>query len=264
MHTPRKRFGQHFLKDPAAVRRILDAIEPRRHDHMLEIGPGQGVLTEQLLHHVTHLNAVEVDTELAALLQHRFTPQQLTLFRTDILKFDLGQLRGRQAGTLRVVGNLPYNISTPILFRLVRFIADIQDCHLLLQKEVVQRMVATPDNKTYGRLSVMCQYYFQADSLFDIGPKAFRPAPKVVSTFVRLRPANHSGLVLDSSTDFSTLVRTAFSQRRKTLANALKKLLDPKQIRHAGIDPAVRAETLRLEQFVALANQLTQARFDSR
>ncbi len=258
MHTPRKRFGQHFLTDPSAVRRIIDAIRPRRNDCMLEIGPGAGVITAPLLQCLSHLYAVEIDTELAAQLQNRFPPAQLSLFRTDILKFDLGRLAARCNGaSLRIVGNLPYNISTPLLFRLAEFIPRIQDCHLLLQKEVVQRMVAQPGSKIYGRLSVMCQYYFHPQKLFDIGPRAFRPPPKVDSSFIRLLPAVH-GLELESDRDFRVLVRSAFSQRRKTLGNALKKLLDTAQIRQAGVDPSVRAETLKLEEFVALSNRLSR------
>lgn len=245
----RKRFGQHFLHDPHAIRRIVDAVQPQSGERLVEIGPGRGALTAALLERVPALHAIEIDRDLVACLRERF-PRGLILHQADALTFDYRSLAA--GGPIRLVGNLPYNISTPLLLALVAQLDAIQDMHFMLQREVAERLTAAPGGKTYGRLSVMVQWRLRGERLFHLGPGAFRPPPKVDSTVVRLVPRSDAPRVADPAF-FAELVRRAFGQRRKALKNALAGLLDETAIRAAGVDPLRRAETLTVEEFVALS-----------
>jgi len=249
----RKRFGQHFLHDPAVIARIVAAIAPRAGDALVEIGPGPAALTAPLLAAAGTLDAVEIDRDMAAALREKFAAcTGFRLHEADALEFDwraLALLRDRK---LRLVGNLPYNISTPLLFRLLDVADAIEDMTFMLQKEVVDRIVAPPGSKTYGRLGVMLAPRVTAERLFDIGPGAFQPPPRVWSAMVRLtiRPAPPAFAALP---EFAAVVTAAFGQRRKTLRNALAPLLTAEQIAAAGVDPGARAETLSSDRFGALA-----------
>ena len=249
-HVPRKRFGQNFLVSAGIVARIIEAIAPSPGERVIEIGPGRGALTVPLLERLGQLDVIEIDRDLAAALRERFASQRLRVHEGDALAFDFCAL-----GTdLRVVGNLPYNISSPLLFHLAGASACLRDCHFMLQREVVERMAAPPGSRTYGRLSVMLQYRFAVRKLLRVPPGAFSPVPQVESAFVRLVP--HPVLPHPAADEarFSALVAQAFSQRRKTLRNALRELLTEHQIRAAGVDPSLRPEMLSVEQFVRLAD----------
>lgn len=253
-HAPRRRFGQNFLHDPGAIRRIVAAISPRPHQRLVEIGPGEGAITLPLLAAAGALDVVEVDRDLVAPLAQRAAGLgTLRIHNCDALTLDLCTLAPAPE-RLRVVGNLPYNISTPLLFHLLGQLACIADMHFMLQKEVVDRMVATPGSHAYGRLSVMVQYRCRAQRLFTIGAGAFRPAPKVESAFVELIPHEQPPVTVRDPQVFARVVRQAFSQRRKTLRNALRGLLEAGEIEALGIDPALRPEKLDLAAFAALAN----------
>jgi len=255
MHRARKRFGQHFLHDQNVIESILRAINPQPGENLLEIGPGQGALTYPLLQRCGKLIAIELDRDLVPLLDRQAARfGELEIINTDILEFELASIPGNR--TFRVVGNLPYNISTPLLFHLLSQSGSIQDMHFMLLKEVVDRMAASPGGSDYGRLSVVIQYHCQVQPLFRIGPGAFKPAPKVDSAFVRLTPWNTLPVTVDDYQQFENLVRQAFSQRRKTLRNTLKTLLDENAIRAAGVDPGIRPEHVTLAQYAALAEQL--------
>jgi len=256
-HNPRKRVGQHFLHDPNVIRRIVQVIQPQPGETLVEIGPGQGALTRPLLAAAGRLQVVELDRDLVAALRAEYGQDgPLTVHAGDALRFDFAALAGDNE-RLRVVGNLPYNISTPLIFHLLSQAAQIKDMVFMLQKEVVDRLAAAPDSKDYGRLSVMVQTYCEVDALFEVGPGAFQPPPKVYSAVVALRPRTRP--LLDSSPAVhARLVAQAFAQRRKTLRNTLKGLLDEADICAAGVDPSVRAETLSLQTFAALAAQLQQ------
>ncbi|NOX10005.1 MAG: 16S rRNA (adenine(1518)-N(6)/adenine(1519)-N(6))-dimethyltransferase RsmA [Gammaproteobacteria bacterium] len=252
-HTPRKRFGQNFLHDPGVIQHIVHAINPHAGQSIIEIGPGQGAITRPLLQRCKQLTVIELDRDLIAGLETLNDDiHQLRIYNQDALKTDFCDLREEEQ-RLRIIGNLPYNISTPLLFHLLQQAHCIKDMHFMLQKEVVDRMVASAGSKTYGRLSVMLQYYCKVEHLFAIGPGAFNPPPRVNSAFVRLIP--HSKAPVDVNiTILEQVVRTAFSQRRKTLRNTLKSLLNSEQIQTTGIDPGIRAEQLSLQQFAQLAN----------
>lgn len=254
-HRARKRFGQNFLHDPGVIQRIIQVIAPQADEKLVEIGPGQGAITLPLLKACQHLHVVELDRDLIApLAQQAGGIGELVIHQNDALRFDFSSLAdGRR---LRIVGNLPYNISTPLLFHLLSQSGSIQDMHFMLQKEVVDRMAASPGGSDYGRLSVMIQYHCQVQPLFRIGPGAFKPAPKVDSAFVRLTPWTTLPVAVDDYEQFKNLVRQAFSQRRKTLRNTLKTLLDENAIHAAGVDPGIRPEHVTLEQYAALAGKL--------
>lgn len=255
-HRARKRFGQNFLHDAGVIDRILRAIRPRSDDHLVEIGPGQGALTEGLLDSGARLDVVELDLDLVPLLQARFgTRDRWTLHQGDALKFDFARLAESQA-SLRVVGNLPYNISTPLIFHLLAHAHLIHDMHFMLQKEVVQRLAATPGGGDWGRLSIMVQYHCRVEHLFNVGPGAFNPAPKVDSAIVRLVPHMHLPHPARDPHQLERVVREAFNQRRKTLRNTLKGLLDATAIEAAQVDGSLRPEQLDLPAFVRLADQL--------
>lgn len=249
-HRPRKQFGQHFLHDPGVLARIIAAIRPQPGDRMVEIGPGLGALTRPLLAHLDHLHVVELDRDLASRLRMDFPPERLTVHETDVLRFDFGPL----GDGLRVVGNLPYNISTPILFHLAGYADRIRDMHFMLQKEVVDRMAAHPATADYGRLTVMLQARFDVEKLFNVPPGCFSPPPKVDSAVVRLIPLPGERLLYRDEKRFAEIVARAFGQRRKTLRNTLKGLIDEAAFQQAGIDPGRRGETLDIREFVALAN----------
>lgn len=251
-HRPRKRFGQHFLHDPNVVARIVAAIDPREGDRLVEIGPGQGVLTAPLLERVPSMTAVEIDRDLAASLQQRFGAK-LRLIVEDALGVDFTALRG-SGPKLRIVGNLPYNISTPLLFHLLEHRAAIADMHFMLQKEVVERMAAAPGSKTYGRLTVTLAPWVKVESLFTVGSGAFRPPPKVASAVVRLTPWERPPFRVEDPQAFELIVRRAFGQRRKRLRNTLKGILDAQAIEAQGIDPDLRPEQISAEQYARLAN----------
>ena len=247
---PKKRFGQHFLTDRHYLGRIVAAIDPRPGDALVEIGPGTGLLTAELAQRLPHLHVIEIDRELAAALRSRFPPEKVTVHEADALEFDLGSL----PSPLRVAGNLPYNVSTPILFRIAEVAGRIDDCTFMLQKEVVERMVAAPASAEYGRLSVMLQYRFAMDSLFRVPPGAFTPPPKVESAVVRMRPLGTERPRARDEARFASIVAAAFSQRRKTLRNATRELVGPEGFERAGIDPGLRGETLSVAQFIALSD----------
>ncbi len=265
-HRARKRFGQNFLRDPGVVQRIARAVHPRPDQHLVEIGPGEGALTAALLETGCRLDAIELDRDLIVPLQAQFAAHpRFQLHQGDALQFDLSSLGGysERAGgerRLRVVGNLPYNISTPLIFHLLAQQAHIVDMHFMLQREVVARLAAAPGSKEYGRLSVMAQYFCQVQPLFDVPPEAFQPRPRVQSAVVQLVPHQAlAGALPCPARDVSqlqALLRAAFNQRRKTLRNSLRGLLSEAQIAARDIDPSQRPENLTLQQFVALSDQV--------
>jgi 16S rRNA (adenine1518-N6/adenine1519-N6)-dimethyltransferase len=249
----RKRFGQHFLHDPAVIRRIIDAVAPTRASRVVELGPGRGALTFGLLERAGRLDAIEIDRDLARLLEADPRAQgRLRVHVENMLDTDFARLRG--AGPkLRIVGNLPYNVSTPVLFHLLSQRGAVEDMHFMLQKEVVERMSAAPGGKEYGRLTVMLAAYAEVEALFEVGPGAFRPPPRVRSAIVRLRPSTEPRFALGSDAALRTLATAAFSHRRKTLRNGLKGLLRAEDIDACGIDAQLRPEMLAPEQFGRLA-----------
>jgi 16S rRNA (adenine1518-N6/adenine1519-N6)-dimethyltransferase len=253
-HRPRKRFGQNFLHDPGIIQRIVQAISPQSGDNLVEIGPGQGAITTELLPLVGQMHAIELDRDLVGPLAQRCASLgDLQIHSTDALKFDFSTL-AEAPRSLRVVGNLPYNISTPLLFHLLAQSSHVKDMHFMLQKEVVERMAAKPGSKTYGRLSVTLQARAKVESLFHIGPGAFNPPPKVDSAFVRLQPWETPPYPIDDWEVFAQVVAQAFSQRRKTLRNSLKQLVDEETILNAGLEPSVRPEQLSVSDFATLSN----------
>jgi 16S rRNA (adenine1518-N6/adenine1519-N6)-dimethyltransferase len=249
-HQARKRFGQNFLVDRAYIDRIVRAIDPQSDDRMVEIGPGLGALTAPLLERLDVLHVIEIDRDIVARLAAEFPPERLIVHQGDALKFDLTSL----GPGLRVVGNLPYNISSPLLFHAAECAGAIRDCHFMLQRDVVDRMAAPPGSKVYGRLSVMLQYRFAVEKLFNVPAGAFRPTPQVDSAFVRLVP--HATLPSPASDErlLAQMVMKAFTQRRKTVRNALSEFASAEELSARGIDPRLRPEDLSLDDFVRLAN----------
>ena len=249
-HQPRRRFSQNFLVDRNTIERIVRSIAPNADDHIVEIGPGLGALTEPLLNVAGRVDVIEIDRDAARLLGERFSGAGLAVHQQDFLDFNLASL-----GTdLRVVGNLPYHISTPVLFTVDRFREVVHDCHFMLQKEVVGRMVAAPASAEYGRLSVMLQCRWRMAKLFDVPPTVFRPQPKVWSSVVRMVPADNVN-VIDNHI-FHRLVEASFSKRRKTLRNALRELAADEDFSACDIDPGRRGETLSVAEFADLANRV--------
>jgi 16S rRNA (adenine1518-N6/adenine1519-N6)-dimethyltransferase len=253
-HQARKRFGQNFLQDQAIIDDILAAISPSENDHMVEIGPGQGAITAPLVDSGATIDVVELDRDLIPILEKKFSGKSnLTIHAADALNFDFSSLVSNDV-PLRVIGNLPYNITTPLLFHLLDQAEHISDMCFMLQKEVVERICAQPGTKSYGRLSIMIQYYCEAELLFIVPPEAFDPIPKVDSAIIYLKPlAKPRGGDSDVGV-LNKLVTAAFSQRRKTLSNTLKNIVSSDQILAVGLQPEQRAETVTIEQFVALAN----------
>jgi 16S rRNA (adenine1518-N6/adenine1519-N6)-dimethyltransferase len=254
----KKHLGQNFLHERTIIDKIVQAVNPKPGDRLVEIGPGQGAMTFPLLERHGRLTAIEFDRDLLAPLAERAREHgELELIHADVLDVDFTALAG---GTpLRLVGNLPYNLSSPILFHALDHAAAVRDMHFMLQKEVVDRMAAAPGSKVYGRLSVMLQAWCRVTALFDVGPGAFRPPPKVDSAVVRLVPRDPAEVGIDDPARFAAIVRAAFGQRRKTLRNALQALCSGEEIAAAGIDPSLRAEQLAVQDFVRLANALPAA-----
>ena len=256
-HQARKRFSQNFLRDPRIVERIIQAIDPRPGETTVEIGPGRGALTRPLLASGADLHMLEIDRDLAARLQLEFGQRaNAHLHVGDALDMDFSAIANGQK--FRLVGNLPYNISTPILFHVLQWSSLVVDMYFMLQREVVERMAATPGTKAWGRLSIMCQYHCSVTQLFTVPPEAFSPAPKVQSSFVRLLPHAHPPVQIKSMESFRKLVGQSFTMRRKTLRNCMRGLLETGQIESAGIDPGLRPESLGLAQFAALANLMVR------
>ncbi|HHO59159.1 MAG TPA: 16S rRNA (adenine(1518)-N(6)/adenine(1519)-N(6))-dimethyltransferase RsmA [Thiotrichales bacterium] len=262
-HQAKKRFGQNFLVDKNIIQRIVSSINPQADDLLIEIGPGLGAMTKPVLEKVDHLHVIELDRDVIPKLLANIgnsNRERLSIHQADVLKFDFSDFHRQQGARrkLRVIGNLPYNISTPVLFHLLKNRDIIHDMHFMLQKEVVDRIAAAPGSSTYGRLSVMIQAFFQVTPLFNVSPYAFRPAPKVDSAILRLAPDERFSRDIADFKHFETLVRSAFSQRRKTLKNTLKKLCDATRIEAAGLDPGQRAETLSVADFVRLNRVVDQ------
>lgn len=252
-HRPRKRFGQNFLHDPMVIRRIIDTIHPLAGERVVEIGPGLGALTCPLLAVTGSLDVIELDRDLIPLLQKKCAGiGTLHVCNLDVLRFDFRELAN--GTTLRIVGNLPYNISTPLIFHLLKQLDVIQDMHFMVQKEVAERLAAAPASEHYGRLSVMVQLHCSVDLLFGVGPGAFNPPPKVDSTVIRLTPHREQPVKVTDADGFAALVNRAFSQRRKTLRNALKDWISAESMLSLGIDPGRRPETITLQEFAALSN----------
>lgn len=255
-HQARKRFGQNFLHDQRVIAKIVRAVHPRDGENIVEIGPGLAALTSPLIGECDALTVVELDRDLAEGLPARVPhPERLTIIEADALKFDFSELF-KPGKPLRIVGNLPYNISTPLLFRLLAFGGQIKDMHFMLQKEVVDRITAEPNSKEYGRLSVMIQYHSQASFLFEVPPGSFNPPPKVTSAVFRLVPYQTKPIVAKDEKALARLVAHVFTQRRKTLRNSLKGMLVEQAFEKTGVNPMARPETLSLAQFVALSDQM--------
>lgn len=258
-HQARKRFGQNFLHDAHIITRIVQIIDPKPLENIVEIGPGLGALTWPLLQRCKTLTAIELDRDLFARLQAH-SPQEgtLTIYQDDILKFDLNRLM-KPAQPMRIVGNLPYNITTPLLFHLFEYSHEIRDIHIMVQKEVGERLAASANSADYGRLSIMAQYYCVIDPIFHVPPHAFTPAPKVDSSFLRLTPRSSRSETAADLKLFAALVNQAFQQRRKTLRNALKYFISSDKLRSFDLDPNARPEQLSVDDFVRLSNYLQKA-----
>ncbi len=251
-HVARKRFGQNFLTDDHVLNNIIDAIAPRQGETMVEIGPGLAAMTALLLKSLDHMHVVELDRDLVARLEKAYPRERLSVHSGDALKFDFGSIPVPEGQKLRVVGNLPYNISSPLLFHLAEFAHLVEDQHFMLQKEVVERMVAEPGTKAYSRLSVMLQWRYDMAMLFIVPPTAFDPPPQVDSAIVRMVPTRRQ-LPCDGKR-LEAVVAKAFSQRRKVIRNCVAGMFTEAQLVEAGIDPGARPEAVSLEQYVALAN----------
>ncbi|MCZ6517820.1 MAG: 16S rRNA (adenine(1518)-N(6)/adenine(1519)-N(6))-dimethyltransferase RsmA [Gammaproteobacteria bacterium] len=249
---PRKRYGQHFLHDPNIIRKIIDAIQPRSHDLFVEVGPGRGAITRPLAEAVKRLDVIEIDRDLAAALKDQNSHGNVTVYRADVMNFAFETLV-QPGEKLRLAGNLPYNISSPLLFYLLDSSHLFEDIHVTLQKEVVDRITALPGNRTYGRLTVALAARCKAENLFEIQPGSFSPPPRVKSSFLRLTPLQTPKISAVLAPAFGQLVTQAFNMRRKQLSNALRGLLDANQIRSAGVDPSQRAENLDVDAFIRLA-----------
>lgn len=253
-HIPRKRFGQNFLTDDVVLHDIISSIAPAADDAMVEIGPGLAAMTALLLEQLRHLHVVELDRDLVERLKKRFSAERLTVHSADALKFDFASIPVPEGRKLRVVGNLPYNISSPLLFHLAEIAPQVQDQHFMLQKEVVERMVAEPGGKAYGRLSVMLQWRYHMELLFVVPPTAFDPPPQVDSAIVRMIPLAQP--MACEQALLEQVVTKAFSQRRKVIRNCVAGLFTEDELRQAGVDPQARPEAVPVEQFVALAKLL--------
>lgn len=255
-HTMKKRFGQNFLHDPHVIDAIVHAIGPAADDNVIEIGPGQGALTGPLIHQLNALQVIELDRDLIPFLLASFSVTgKLTIHQGDALRFDYGKL-AKPGHKMRLIGNLPYNISTPLLFHLLDYAPQIQDMHFMLQKEVVERLAAGVGDDAYGRLGIMIQYHCEVEHLFDVPPGAFNPPPKVTSAIVRLTPRAQPVLPADDLKLLGKVVTEAFNQRRKTLRNALKNLADDADLAACEIDPQQRPENIDLKAYVRLSNHL--------
>lgn len=257
-HKARKRFGQNFLIDHGIIRDIVRAVHPQKDDVVVEIGPGKGAITQLLADACNNLNVIELDRDLVPWLKVKFEKHpNFQLFQADALQFDFAQLV-KNNQPIRIVGNLPYNISTPLIFHLLTYATQVRDMHFMLQKEVVKRMAAVAGDSAYGRLGIMVQYYCAVENLFEVPPTSFDPAPKVDSAIIRLVPYQDLPHKATNIKTLETLVNVAFQQRRKTLRNALKQLLGPEIIEQLPIDTSVRAEEISLQEYVAASNLLDE------
>lgn len=254
-HFARKRFGQNFLHDNYIIESIVAAIQPKKGEALVEIGPGLAALTVPVSKLVDHLTVIEIDRDLASrLVENPFLQNKISVIEQDALNFDFNKLSDTLGQPLRVFGNLPYNISTPLMFQLFEYAPIITDMHFMLQKEVVTRLVAAPNSKSYGRLSVMAQYYCQIIPVLEVPPTAFKPAPKVDSAVVKLIPYKEKPYLVNDIKVLSRITTEAFNQRRKTIRNSLSNLFNSEQIAELGIDPNLRAENLTVQQYCLLAN----------
>jgi 16S rRNA (adenine1518-N6/adenine1519-N6)-dimethyltransferase len=254
--VPRKRFGQHFLRDQAVIKRIIASLAPQSSEHLIEIGPGQGALTVPVLKQIKQLEVIEFDRDLIPVLHERCDALgRLIVHEKDVLQFDFASVK-KDDRLLRVFGNLPYNISTPLIFHLLDYASIISDMVFMLQKEVAERLAAEPSTEHYGRLSVMVQYHCQVDLLFDVAPSAFHPPPQVQSSILRLTPYHTLPLHAKNYDVFADLVKQAFGQRRKTLRNSLKNIVSDAVWEKLQIKPTQRPEELSVNEFVAMSNQL--------
>jgi len=251
-HIAKKKFGQNFLKDAAVIHSIIQSINPLPNDLLIEIGPGLGALTKPLLEKTNRLLAIELDRDIVSWMENEYSKKNITIFNEDVLNFNFNQFDQK----IRIVGNLPYNISTPILFKCIDNILNIKDLHFMLQKEVVDRMIAIPSSPEYGRLSVMLQYYFAMEHLVDVPKESFEPEPKVESSFVRLIPYEQYPFIANNIEQFARIVKEAFSQRRKTIRNTLKSFISENDFEKIGINPQLRAENLSVSDFVKISNYL--------
>ena len=252
-HVAKKKFGQNFLKDSSIIHAIIQSIQPLQDDLLVEIGPGLGALTKPLLEKTKHLFAIELDRDIVNWMQNQYSKNNITIFNEDVLNFNFHQFDKK----IRIVGNLPYNISTPILFKCIENIKIITDLHFMLQKEVVDRMIAAPSSSEYGRLSVMLQYYFAMEHLVHVPKESFDPEPKVESSFVRLIPYDNYPFVANNIDQFGKIVKEAFSQRRKTIRNTLKNFMNANDFENIDINPQLRAENLSVSDFVKISNYLS-------
>ena len=252
-HVAKKKFGQNFLKDASIIHAIIQSIQPLHDDLLVEIGPGLGALTKPLLEKTKHLFAIELDRDIVNWMQNQYSKNNITIFNEDVLNFNFHQFDKK----IRIVGNLPYNISTPILFKCIEDIKIITDLHFMLQKEVVDRMIAVPSSSEYGRLSVMLQYYFALEHLVHVPKESFDPEPKVESSFVRLIPHDNYPFVANNIDQFGKIVKEAFSQRRKTIRNTLKNFMNANDFENIDINPQLRAENLSVSDFVKISNYLS-------
>ncbi len=253
-HKARKRFGQNFLHDQNIIAKIVAAINPQANQHIVEIGPGQGAITQHLVANCQSFKVIEIDRDLVPLLKQSITQLSDTdIIQADALQVDFCKIRSTSE-PLHIVGNLPYNISTPLLFHLFNFGDCIASLHFMLQREVVERIVATPASKNYGRLSIMTQYFCKPDYLFRVAAGCFKPIPKVESAFLRLTPHSSPPSIADDFSRFAAIVRLAFNQRRKTLRNALKDTIAETTFDAVGLSPKQRAEELTVADFVNLSN----------
>ena len=263
-HKARKRFGQNFLIDHGIIREIVRSVHPHKDDVIVEIGPGKGAITELLADACDNLNVIELDRDLVPWLKVKFEKHpNFQLFQADALQFDFAQLL-KNDRPLRIVGNLPYNISTPLIFHLLGYANKVRDMHFMLQKEVVKRMAAQPGESAYGRLGIMVQYYCAVEDLFDVPPTSFDPAPKVDSAIVRLTPYAQLPYVATHIKTLETLVNVAFQQRRKTLRNSLKQLLTGEQMENLTVDLSLRPEEISLREYVAMSNVLGEISFSGK
>lgn len=252
-HQAKKRFGQNFLVDEQIIADIIRAIRPEARDNMLEIGPGLGALTRPLISHLNKLHVVEIDRDIIARLKSDYPQEKIVIHEGDALKFDLSAL----PTPLRIVGNLPYNISSPLLFHFAEYSSHITDMHFMLQNEVVERMVAAPSTPEYGRLSVMLQYRFYLEKLIDVPPESFRPAPKVHSAIVRMIPIPKNEIQVEDQKLYADIVLAAFGQRRKTLRNTLRGVVSESDFVLLDIDPGLRAENLSHKEYAKISNLIT-------
>ncbi|MBM88535.1 MAG: 16S rRNA (adenine(1518)-N(6)/adenine(1519)-N(6))-dimethyltransferase [Gammaproteobacteria bacterium] len=258
IHQARKRFGQNFLLDTNIIQKIVDCIAPSSKDHLVEIGPGQGALTKPLAQSGARLDCIEIDRDLAEFLKKQFVEQaSVNVFQHDILKFDLNNLAPKKK-SLRVIGNLPYNISTPVIFHLLKNHHLIYDMIFMLQLEVVQRLIASPGNKAYGRLRLMVQYFCDIEHVFNIPSSAFIPKPNVVSAIVRLKPHDSFPITAKNPEFLETVIRTAFNQRRKTIRNSLRNIIPEAKLQSLPIDISLRPEKLSLADYVLLSDQISK------